>query len=147
MYGSVTSVEEVTPTEDPELAGAMGEITGRDPDYAYDEQLGEDEELDTAEALEVRPLDIAEKVRLLRVVARAESGRDGYSAINPDNEYNNPRHPAYHHYHIGLSFGFIQFTQRSGLLGKVLKAARARALPTVVASDRFETLFGADWRG
>ena len=146
MYGSVTSVEEVTPTEDPELAGAMGEITGRDPDYAYDEQLGEDEELDTAEALEVRPLDIAEKVRLLRVVARAESGRDGYSAINPDNEYNNPRHPAYHRYHIGLSFGFIQFTQRSGLLGKVLKAARARALPTVVASDRFETLFGSDWQ-
>ena len=144
-YGSVSALDESPAADDAELAGAMGDITGRDADYRFDEELAEDDtELEPSVALEVRPLDIPEKVRLLRVVARAESGGDGYSAINPDNEYNDPKHPAYHRYHIGLSFGFIQFTQRSGLLGKTLTASRARSGGGVPAAERFEALFGPD---
>jgi hypothetical protein len=145
-YGSVAALDEETPTTvEPGLAGAMADVIGRDADYRFEEELGEEEtEFEPSIGLEVRPLDIPEKVRLLRVVARAESGRDGYSAINPDNEYNTPSHPAYHRYHIGLSFGFIQFTQRSGLLGQTLKAARVRSTGSVPPADRFEALFGPD---
>lgn len=140
---------------DPEV-GAEGQAAatdapiGRDPGYREEET--EEEPLPVghaAQALAVVPLDIAEKVRILRVVARAESGGDTYSAINPDNEYNDTRHPAYHRYHIGLSWGFIQFTQRSGALGRVLQAVRRReealgaALP---AAQRMEALFGPQWR-
>lgn len=125
-------------------------LTGRDPGYSDDEP--EEEPLPVgraAQALAVVPLDIAEKVRILRVVARAESGADAYTAINPDNEYNDPGHPAYHKYHIGLSWGFIQFTQRSGALGRVLQAVQRRedalgeALP---AEQRMAALFGPDVR-
>ncbi|MFL5540754.1 MAG: hypothetical protein ACJ8J0_17310, partial [Longimicrobiaceae bacterium] len=125
-------------------------LTGRDPGYSDEEP----EEVPlpvgrAAQALAVVPLDIAEKVRILRVVARAESGADAYTAINPDNEYNDPRHPAYHRYHIGLSWGFIQFTQRSGALGRVLQAVQRRedalgaALP---AEQRMAALFGPNAR-
>lgn len=124
-------------------------LTGRDPGYSEDEP--EEEPLPVGHAvsaLAVVPLDIAEKVRILRVVARAESGADGYTAINPDHEYNDPHHPAYHRYHIGLSWGFIQFTQRSGSLGRVLAAVRRRedqlgaALP---ADQHLSALFGPAW--
>jgi len=124
-------------------------LTGRDPGYSDDEP--EEEPLPVghaSQALAVAPLDIAEKVRILRVVAKAESGADGYTAINPDNEYNDPHHPAYHRYHIGLSWGFIQFTQRSGSLGRVLAAIRRRedqlgaALP---AEHHLAALFGPQW--
>jgi hypothetical protein len=133
-----------------EAQGTAWSVSGRDPGYSEEEP--EDAPLPVghaAQALAVVPLDIAEKVRILRVVARAESGADGYSAINPDNEYNDPRHPAYHRYHIGLSWGFIQFTQRSGSLGRVLQAVRRRedalgaALP---AEHRFAALFGPHWQ-
>ena len=103
----------------------------------------------SVEPLAVVALDIPEKVRVLRVIAQAESGADGYAAINADTEYNDPRHPAYHKYHIGLSWGFIQFTQRSGELGKVLRAIKARedapgsAIPE---PQRFAALFGPSWQ-
>jgi len=89
-------------------------------------------------------LDIPEKVRLLRVIARAESGDDGYAAVNPDSEYNEPGHPAYQQYHIGLSWGLIQFTQRSGALGRVLEAAKRREelLTELPTEQRFESVFG-----
>jgi hypothetical protein len=131
-------------------AGAPAVLTGRDPGYSDEDP--EESPLPVghaATALAIVPLDIAEKVRILRVVAQAESGADGYAAINPDHEYNDPHHPAYHRYHIGLSWGFIQFTQRSGSLGRVLQAVRRReealgaALP---AEQRMEALFGPHWR-
>ena len=145
------AVAEPEPGVGAEAQGATGAApAGRDPGYSEEEV--EEEPLPVgraAQALAVVPLDIAEKVRILRVVARAESGADGYSAINPDNEYNDPRHPAYHRYHIGLSWGFVQFTQRSGSLGRVLQAVQRReealgaALP---AEQRMAGLFGPHWR-
>src|SRR5690606_35280369 len=74
----------------------------------------------------------------------AESGAAGYSAINADSEYNDPSHPAYRRYHIGLSWGLIQFTQRSGSLGRVLQAIRRReaTLADLPAEHRFDALFG-----
>ena len=80
------------------------------------------------------PLSIATKLHVVEVVAAAESGDPSalgatdlpqYSAINPDTEFHEAGNPAYHRHHIGLSFGLIQFTQRSGALGSVLAAYRA----------------------
>ncbi len=127
----------------PAEAEALG---GRDPGYSEEEP--EEDPLPVgraAQALAVVALDIPEKVRILRVIAVAESGHGGYSAVNPDNEYNDPRHPAYHKYHIGLSWGFIQFTQRSGALGRVLQAIQRReqSLGAALAPEhRFDRLFG-----
>jgi hypothetical protein len=146
LYGAVGS--DAT-TEAPE----EGPITGslRDADYAEEVE----EEIlprgKAAQALGAAVLDIPEKVRLLRLVAQAESGAAGYSATNPDREYETPGHPAYHLTHIGLSWGFIQFTQRSGNLGLVLRAARdrsdaLRAQGRLRAGQSFEELFGPAWQ-
>ena len=144
--GSGVAVLDEPETSSPEVTEGLGEVSGRDPGYRFEDEPDLAESHSAIE-LGVRPLDIPEKVRLLRVVARAESGRDGYTAINPDNEYRDPSHPAHNRYHIGLSWGFIQFTQRSGALGQVLRAAerRARQAASLPAAERFETLFGPDW--
>jgi hypothetical protein len=95
------------------------------------------------------PLDIPEQVRILRIVARAESGSDAYAALAADPEFQDPAHPAYQSCHHGLSFGLVLFTQRSGLLGLVLRRAKARAdaagsnLP---AEQQFASLFGPQWQ-
>ena len=149
--GNVATLEPETPVEAEsysEASAAYELSTGRDP--AYSEQLPEEEELPAggvSRALATVALDIPEKVRVVRVVAVAESGRDGYSAINPDNEYRDPNHPAYQRYHIGLSWGLIQFTQRSGALGRVLskiKEREDRAGSAIAAEHRFAQLFGPD---
>jgi hypothetical protein len=139
-----------TPDSDHAYGGAAApEVTeGRDPGYRESE---EDEELlpvgRASLALGTAPLDIPEKVRLLRVVAAFESGRDGYAAVNADREFSDPKHPAYQKYHIGLSWGLIQFTQRSGMLGRVLQAAKRRedAIADLPAEHRFASLFGPAW--
>jgi hypothetical protein len=121
---------------------------GRDPEYREEEFVEDTPTPAEARTLAVVALDIPEKVRVLRVVALAESGRDGYSAINPDREYNTPGHPAYQKYHIGLSWGFIQFTQRSGALGQVLHAARQREERLPASSppeQRLQAVFGPHW--
>ena len=105
-------------------------LSGKDPDYREDE-VTEEPLPETAQGLQAVPtaparLGIPEKFTLVQVVARAESGRDAYSAINADTEYNDPSHRAYHRYHIGLSWGLIQFTQRGGALGRVLAACERR---------------------
>ena len=83
------------------------------------------------------PLTIPEKFRIVRIVAQAESGSDGYSAINADTEFNDPSNTThYQKKHVGLSWGLVQFTQRHGALGKVLSAC-ARRDPA-----RFSAVFG-----
>lgn len=94
------------------------------------------------------PLEIPEKVRILRIVARAESGSDGYAALAADPEFQDPAHPAYQTCHHGLSFGLVLFTQRSGLLGCVLRRAKARADAagsSLPAEEQLDSLFGAAW--
>jgi len=74
-------------------------------------------------------LTIDDKVAIIEKVAGSESGADRYSAINADGEYKGrfgPNHPAYHRYHIGLSYGIIQCTQESGNLGGLLQAMLAK---------------------
>jgi hypothetical protein len=83
-----------------------------------------------------RPLTIPEKFKIVMIVSSFESGSELYSAINADGEYNDPKHPAYHRYHIGLSWGIVQFTQRGGALGQVLDACRRRD------EVRFREVFG-----
>ena len=92
-------------------------------------------------ALHVSPLTLTidQKRSIIEKVAGAESGSDRYGAINADGEYRGrfgPDHPAYHHHHIGLSYGIIQFTQESGNLGRLLTMMRERNAPS------FAQIFG-----
>lgn len=111
-----------------------------------------------ARPLSARVLEIVDKVRILRIVGAGEpteDGSKGYSAYRADPEFEDPNHPAFGKYHLGLSWGFVMFTQRSGLLGRVLRLAKMRevalrppngpagALPE---AHTFERLFGPDWQ-
>jgi hypothetical protein len=86
--------------------------------------------------------------RLIELTARMESG-GRYWACNKDGEYagrfdkKDKLHRASKHgptpIHIGLSWGYIQFTQDGGTLGKVLEAAYGRD------ADTFKRVFGEDY--
>lgn len=135
----------------PATYGRVTSTSGRHPAYHDDERTAGLGIGPAGRALSVEPLTIAKKVEILRVVARSESGNDGYSAVNPDNEYNDPNHPAYQAFHIGLSWGFIQFTQRGGALGRVLAKAKQREEALAAAGDleeghAFEAVFGPAWQ-
>lgn len=71
---------------------------------------------------DVRELDDAELDALATMTAQWESG-GRYGAVNTDDEYEGrwTGHPASGSYHVGLSYGIIQFTQDSGSLGDVLQ--------------------------
>ncbi len=104
------------------------ETTGRDPEWREHDVIDEPL-LSIARALQdtaPAALTIADKLSIVTVVALAESGGARYAAFNADSEYNDPGHPAYQRYHIGVSWGIVQFTQRSGSLGKVLRACERR---------------------
>lgn len=88
-----------------------------------------------------QPLTIQEKRRTIERIAPFESGRDLYTAINSDGEFSGrfgTSHPAYQRFHIGLSYGIIQFTQDSGALGRLLAMMRDRDPAT------FSQIFGPD---
>lgn len=65
---------------------------------------------------------------ILEHVADSESRRD-YGALNRDTEYvrraNDPEFTG-DNYHIGLSYGYVQFTQDSGMLGRLLERMRQK---------------------
>ncbi len=85
------------------------------------------------------PLTIDVKRRIIEQIARFESGSAGYKAINADGEYAGrfgTDHPAYHRYHIGLSYGNVQFTQDGGGLGRLLTMMRDRD------AANFSNIFG-----
>jgi len=87
-----------------------------------------------------RSLTVDDKMRVIDRIAQFESGGD-FSAVNPDGEFEGrfgADHPAYHRYHVGLSYGFIQFTQDSGKLGELLKMMQDRD------PDEFARVFGPD---
>lgn len=74
------------------------------------------------------PLTVEGKMRIIDHIAPFESNGD-YGAVNPDGEFEGSfgkDHPAYQRYHVGLSYGLIQFTQDSGKLGELLAAMRQR---------------------
>lgn len=75
-----------------------------------------------------RPLTIEARRQIIGHIAPFESGADGYAAINADGEFEGrfPGHPAHGRYHIGLSYGIVQFTQDSGSLGRLLALMRER---------------------
>jgi len=105
---------------------------------AYDDEIPDVQPLgDTS----TEPLTPQRQVQILQLIARQfESAQDGYSAINADGEFAGriTGHPATGNWHVGLSWGFIQFTQDSGGLGAVLTAMQQRD-PT-----RFREIFGPD---
>ncbi|MBC7901553.1 MAG: hypothetical protein H7070_16040 [Saprospiraceae bacterium] len=82
---------------------------------------------------------ILSRKTVIETVARHESGssKNPYQAINADKEFAKwSWHEAYGKYHIGLSYGIVQFTQDGGSLGKLLELMRGRD-KTV-----FDTTFG-----
>lgn len=87
------------------------------------------------------PLTIDAQRFIIEQIAPFESGRDGYAAMNRDGEFRGlfgHDHSAYGRYHIGLSYGIVQFTQDSGSLGQLLTMMRARD------AGRFDAVFGSD---
>jgi hypothetical protein len=82
-----------------------------------------------AEPPALAPLEIEDKRRIIERIAQTESGAHRYGAINADGEFKGrfgPEHPAYQAYHIGLSYGIIQFAQDGGALGQLLTMMRER---------------------
>jgi hypothetical protein len=140
-YGAAPA-EVAAPRADAPPPVATAPMSGHDDSY-QESAVDEDELPDDLPGAAVRelpsagvPLTIPEKFKIVLTVARAESGADRYSAINADGEYNDQHHPAYQRYHIGLSWGIVQFTQRGGALGRVLQACQRRD------PDRFRAVFG-----
>jgi hypothetical protein len=83
------------------------------------------------------PLEAMDRLGIIHYVAQFESGASGYSAINADGEYEDPRLPRFYHArHVGLSWGLVQFAQGPGSLGFVLEIC-ARRDP-----DEFARRFG-----
>lgn len=68
----------------------------------------------------------ADAVAIIERIGEFEAGGAGYSAMNRDGEFEGrfDGHPATGRYHIGLSYGIVQFTQDSGNLGKLLRRMR-----------------------
>lgn len=83
-----------------------------------------------------RPFDIAARLAIIEKIGHYESGSAGYSAVGVDNEFRAVGHPAYHRYHLGLSYGIIMVTQESGALGRLLLMMRHRDTAT------FDRIFG-----
>lgn len=76
----------------------------------------------------LQPLTIEDRKDIIEQIAHFESGND-YSKINADGEFEGKfgeNHSAYHTYHIGLSYGIVQFTQDGGNLGRLLVMMRDR---------------------
>ena len=87
------------------------------------------------------PFDVGERLAIIHHVAAFESGAAGFWAINADTEFNNAKLKRfYQKRHVGLSWGFIQFAQAFGSLGKVLMACHDRD------PAGFEATFGQNWR-
>jgi hypothetical protein len=109
----------------------------------YDEGAGyevleaEPEPVDVATALET-PLDIPGKIALVSKLGRLFESNDGYAGVGRDFEFNDRRFSQYQKWHVGLSYGFVQFTQDSGGLGRLLRMMRERD------AARFREIFGPD---
>ena len=111
-------------------------LPGRSVEYS--DVWGPETEL-PVEALRARilsaPQDLSpvDRLHIIDVVAPFESGAAGYAAVNPDGEFRTPGLGQYQRTHVGLSWGFVQFTQRYGSLGEALTVCSRRA-PDVFAS-------------
>ena len=100
-----------------------GDSFSYDRDVSRAADTGED---GTSIAAERR---IRARKKIVEAVGKFESGSTGnpYKAINADTEYSSLTwHSAYQKYHIGLSYGIVQFTQDGGSLGTLLGMMRSR---------------------
>jgi hypothetical protein len=88
-------------------------------------ECGEDSQRKIRQRVEGK---ILAKKKIIDIVAKAESGGNPFKAINADQEFANAKwgQEAYGKWHIGLSYGIVQFTQDGGALGKLLKLMRER---------------------
>ncbi len=125
----------------PAGAAAPAMLEDEDEEERYPDQ--DTDKVPEYQALDGPPQELTpqEQIRILQLIGNEfESGSDRYSAINADGEFRGvfPNHPAINQWHVGLSWGFVQFTQDSGGIGEVLRAMRQRD------AARFNEIFGAD---
>lgn len=80
--------------------------------------------------------------KIIEPTVKKESGKDSYWAMNKNGEFRGlfEGHRAEGKVHVGLSFGFIQFTQDSGSLGKLLMRACNEN------ESKFEKVFGSTYK-
>ena len=101
-------------------------------------ECGEDSQRKIRQKEESRT--ILAKKSIIDIVAKAESGngKNPFKAINADQEFANAKwaQEAYGKWHIGLSYGIVQFTQDGGALGKLLILMRERD------KAKFDEIFG-----
>lgn len=122
--------------EDEDYAETGGEPVASAHAFDYSDGYDDAAALDHGEALDAAAPEaeftVAEKRRIIDTVARLHPGR-GYDAVNPDGEFegrfkdaHGRAHPAAGRYHLGLSYGFVGFSQDSGNLGRLLAMMRQR---------------------
>lgn len=85
-----------------------------------------------------KPLDIPAKVAIVTKIGKKFEARDGYAGVSADFEFSDPKFSQYQRWHVGLSYGFVQFTQDSGGLGQLLTMMRERD------AAKFREIFGPD---
>lgn len=94
----------------------------------------------------IRQKNLSPKERAIKTIieptVKKESGSDSYWAMNKDGEFRGlfDDHRAEGEIHIGLSFGFIQFTQDSGSLGRLLKKSYEKN------ETKFKNIFGSTYQ-
>jgi len=79
-----------------------------------------------APAALAKPLDIPAKIAIVTKIGRKFEASAGFAGINADSEFSNPTMPQHGRWHVGLSYGFVQFSQDSGMLGTLLEMMRLR---------------------
>lgn len=78
-----------------------------------------------------------ERIKIIEAISKYEGS---YTACNLDTEFKGNFVSYAGLFHIGLSYGFLQFTQDSGNLGKLLnKMVKAD-------QNKFQTVFGTSWK-
>jgi hypothetical protein len=108
-------------------APAMSDaVPGRGVDDGWQEEDDEADLASTPGTGSGEPLTIRRKFEILLPVSAYESGDQRYQAVLGSVEHDDPTHPAYQRLHHGLHWGIVLFTQRGGLLGRVLRACERR---------------------
>ena len=116
--------------ESPRKKHSRGKDTLNDVKAKLKGQLGKEPHVVTFNGVKLTE---NEKKQIVASVAVCEMNADGFGSINNDTEFVGRKYgkrgaevPYSRIVHIGLSYGFIQFSQDSGSLGSVLKRMQAK---------------------
>jgi hypothetical protein len=109
-----------------DFTGATSDVPGRGVDDTWQDEDDEPDLASTPASGEGDPLTIRRKFEIILPATAAESGEQRYAAVLGNVEYADPSHAAYQRVQYGLHWGLPLFNQRSGALGRVLRACERR---------------------